>query len=276
MNASARCRLIALFLLGLPVAATAAAATGAVINFASLDRNHPFQVAGTLYRPNSAPAPAVVMVHGTTGIDARGAYYRDAILDAGIAVFEVDFKSGIYSGPADRPSPDAMLAMGFAALHELRKLSGIDPQRIGVLGFSMGGHLAVGAAFESNRKQWLGDEKGFAAHVAFYPVCSAFLKRSDLELTGAPMIIFYGSEDAYGDGEAVPKFKSLLKQRSRFDLTTIEYAGAAHGFNRNAAPLSYRDPAAIGGRGYMAWNEPASRDSLGRVVAFLRQSLAAK
>jgi dienelactone hydrolase len=210
------------------------------------------------------------------GIDSRGAFYRESILKAGIAFFEVDFKTGIYRGPLTRPSPEAMVPMGFAALKELRKLPTIDPDRIGIMGFSMGGHLTVTTAFETNRKLWMGDEKGFAAHAAFYPVCSPFLRRKDCTMTGAPMIIFYGTEDAYGDGKNVPEFKRLLLEKYNFEVTTVEYVGAHHGFNRNAPALSYRDPAAKGWKGYEAWDAKAANDSLIRVVDFLRKTLAAK
>ncbi len=201
------------FLAGFAVSVTAFAA-GTTINFTSLDPKHPFKLSGTLYQPDnsSSPCPAVVVVHGTMGIDSREAFYRDSILKAGIATFEVDFKTGIYRGPLTRPSPEALVPMGFAALKKLRKLPAIDPGRIGIMGFSMGGHLTMMTAFESYRKLWMGGEKGFATHAAFYPVCRPLLKRDDCKMTGAPMIIFYGTEDAYGDGKNVPKFKRLLAE----------------------------------------------------------------
>jgi dienelactone hydrolase len=254
------------------------ASSGTTINFSSLDKNHPHKLSGTLYLPDntSSPCPAIVVVHGTAGIDSRGAFYRKSLLKAGIAFFEVDFKTGIYTGPLTRPSPEAMVPMGFAALKELRKLPAIDPDRIGIMGFSMGGHLTVTTAFETNRKLWMGDEKGFAAHAAFYPVCRPFLGRADCTMTGAPMIIFYGTEDAYGDGKNVPEFKRLLLEKYSFEATTVEYVGAHHGFNRNAPALSYRDPSAMGWKGYEAWDAKAANDSIIRVVDFLRKTLAAR
>jgi dienelactone hydrolase len=251
---------------------------GTRIEFSSLEKNYPRSVSGTLYLPgnDSTPCPAVVMVHGTSGINSVGAFYRDSLVQAGIAVFEVDFKTGIFTGTRDRPSPDSLVAMGFAALKEMRKLPTIDPDRIGLMGFSMGGHLTVNAAFERNRKRWLGSEKGFATYVAFYPVCKSFLSQNDCKPTGAPMIIFYGTKDAYGEGTNVPLFKRMLLQKYNFEMTTVEYAGACHDFNRNEPPLSYYDPAAIGGKGYMKWNADAANDSLSKVVAFLRKTLNVK
>jgi dienelactone hydrolase len=258
-----------------------ASSAGTTINFSSLDKNQHYQVSGTLYSPenSSSPCPAIVLVHGTAGIDSRGAFYREAILNAGIAILEVDFKTGVFTSALDRPHNEEFLPLAFAALKELRKMPAIDPNRIGIMGFSMGGGITLRTAVESNRELWMGSEKGFAAHVAFYPVCKPFIKRlesSHSKLTGAPMIVFYGTADAYGEGTAVPELKHLLAKKYNFDLTTVEYAGATHGFNRDAPPLSYADPAAKDGKGYMEWNAQAANDSIPRVVTFLHDSLAAK
>lgn len=261
--------------LSMVMGAVQASPAPAVIEFSTLDPDRNDHVHGTLYRPEACatPCPAVVVVHGTAGINATGAFYRDAILHAGIAFFEVDFKTGIFTSPMDRPPADTFVPLGFAALKELRKVPGIDPDRIGIVGFSMGGHLTVNTAFEANRKKWMGNEKGFATHAAFYPVCKSFLSQDDLKTTGAPMIIFYGTGDAYGEGKNVPAFKQLLQSRYDTAITTVEYAGAQHGFNRNAPPLSYRDSAAIDGKGYMAWDEAAANDSKARLIEFLGRTL---
>jgi dienelactone hydrolase len=209
----------------------------------------------------------------------RGEFYRQPLLSAGIAIFEVDFKTGIYNGPSDRPKPDTFLPMTFAALKELRKLPSIDPNRIGIMGFSLGGHIALRAALEESVKQWMGDDKGFSAIATFYPVCKPFIKdleKSNSKLTGAPIIVFYGTEDSYGEGKAVPELKNLLATKYNFQLQTVEYAGATHGFNRNAPSMRYFDPAAIHFHGYTAWDPEAANDSVPKVVAFLSENLAAK
>jgi len=273
--------LLALVFLTVFVMSAGPSPAGTRIDFSSLDKSHPLKVSGTLYLPEntSSPVPAIVMVHGTEGIDQRGEFYRGPILGAGIAIFEVDFKTGIYKGPMDRPKPETLLAMTFAALKELRKLPSIDPNRIGMLGFSMGGHIALRAAMENNLKQWMGDEKGFAAFVTFYPVCKPFIKdleKSGSKLTGAPIIVFYGTEDSYGEGKAVPELKTLLATKYNFQLITVEYPGATHAFNLNKPDMNYFDPAANHMRGHTSWNPEAANDTIPKVVAFLRENLAAK
>jgi dienelactone hydrolase len=252
-----------------------------MIDFSSLDPNQPYRLSGTLYLPENAasPVPAIVLVHGTMGIDQRGELYRQPLLDAGIAIFEVDFKTGIFNGPMDRPKPDTFLPMAFAALKELRKLPSVDPNRIGIMGFSLGGNIALRTAMETNVKRWMEDDKGFVAFVMFYPVCNHFTKefeQSGSKLTGGPMIVFYGTEDAFGESKAVPELKSVLAKKCNFQLDTVEYAGATHGFNLDAPEMTAFDPAAKGMRVHIKWDSEAANDSVTKVVVFLRQNLAAK
>jgi dienelactone hydrolase len=272
--------LLALFFSAASRIPAAAASTDTRIDFSSLNSSHPFKVYGTLYLPENASGqcPAVVMIHGTMGIDSRGTLYRVPLLNAGIAVFEVNFKDGIYRSPIDRPKIDAFLPLAFAALKELRKVPSIDPSRIGIMGFSLGGAITLSTALDENRKAWMGDEKGFAAHAGFYPVVKAFIPKieSGGVLTGAPIIIFYGTDDAYGDGDQVPQLKSLLQTKFNFVLTTYEYAGATHGFNLNAPSITYFDPAAKHMRGHMAYDAQATEDSLPKLVDFMRKNLAVK
>ena len=218
------------------------------------------------------------MVHGTMGIDARGTLYRQPLLDEGIAIFEVDFKDGIYNSPMDRPSIETFLPLAFAALKELRRLPAIDPNRIAIMGFSLGGAIALRTAVDEDRKKWLGDQKGFAAHAAFYPVAKVFLPIVEQcgGLTGAPIIVFYGTADVYGEGDSVPKLKTLLQKQFHFNLIAVGYSGAAHAFNLNAPPMTFIDPAAKQWKGYTSYDPRATADSLTKVVAFLRQNLAAK
>jgi len=272
---------LAILLITLFTLSAGASPAGTKIEFSSLDTSQSFKVSGTLYLPENAsrPVPAIVMLHSTMGIDQRGELYRQPLLDAGIGIFEVDFKSGIYRNPLDRPKPDYFLPMAFAALKELRKLPAVDANRIGIMGFSMGGNIALRTAMESNAQQWMGHDKGFAAFALFYPVCNHFTDdfvKSGSKLSGGPMILFYGSDDSYGEDKAVPALKILLAKKYNFQLITVEYPGATHAFNLNGPDMIVRDPAAIGMKVHIKWDPVAANDSVTKVVAFLRENLAAK
>jgi dienelactone hydrolase len=169
--------------------------------------------------------------------------------------------------------------MAFAALKELRKLPSVDPDHIGIMGFSLGGNIVLRTAIETNVRHWMGADKGFVAFAMFYPVCNHFTKEfeeSGSKLAGGPMIIFYGTEDSYGEGNAVPELKSLLAKKYNFQLITVEYEGATHAFNLNGPEMNLFDPAAKGMRAHIKWDPEATNDSVTKVAAFLRENLVAR
>src|ERR1019366_8236790 len=170
----------------------------------------------------------------------------------------------------------AILVIPVSAFSSQTKIdfSSFDPNRIGIMGFSLGVNIALRTAMETNVEKWMGDDKGFVAFVMFYPVCNHFTKefeQSGSQLTGRPMIIFYGTEDAFGEDKAVPELKITLAKKYHFQLTTVEYAGATHGFNLDSPEMTAYDPAAKGMRVHIKWDAEAANDSVIKVVAFLRE-----
>ena len=149
----------------------------------------------------------MVILHGSAGVDFRGDFYARALNAAGIATFEIDmWEARGITGAADRPPaplftyPDAFGALGFLSAHP-----NIDPDRIGVMGFSWGGVMALASAEEVYASQFGGGLR-FAAHVAHYPICyatnSGIPGAEFSDLTGAPILIQIGEEDDYDNGSA--------------------------------------------------------------------------
>lgn len=194
--------------------------------------------------------PAVVILHGSAGVDSRGDFYARALNAAGIATFEIDMweARGINSA-ADRPPvplftyPDAFGALKFLSEHP-----NIDPNRIGVLGFSWGGVVTMASATERYASQFGGNLR-FAAHVAHYPICYAYnLQIPGVEfgdLTGAPILIQIGQEDDYDNGSGpcfALKDSDSLNSEEQSILEVIAYDGAFHGWDRLEVPIKVTDP----------------------------------
>jgi dienelactone hydrolase len=250
-----------------------------LISPASADENIKFksispsalEVSGQLLLPKNIvdKVPAVIVVHGTSGIDERTAYFAEQLPKAGVAAFVVDFKSGVFTSPRDRPPNDAFLPAAFAALRILREKSEINPDKIAIIGFSLGGHLSITTSLLSNKNKWLGDEPGFVAHVSYYPGCF-FLDRkvnSESKII-SPVKIFWGTKDSYGDGEWCPL---LLKKIEKSMSTNIEfeaYKDAHHGFDGNKT-IKYYDPAALKNEGYVEGNEFLAKSARDETIKFL-------
>jgi dienelactone hydrolase len=100
------------------------------------------EVAGYLVFPTGeakGQVPAVVVLHGSGGIDGRGEFHAKALNAAGIATLEVFMFTG---GNRPRGGSRSNFTHMYGALNYLANRPDIDPQRIGVMGFSWGGGLS--------------------------------------------------------------------------------------------------------------------------------------
>ncbi|MBL0372035.1 alpha/beta fold hydrolase [Rhizobium sp. KVB221] len=106
-------------------------------------------ISATLNMPShSGPVPAVLMLHGfgSSKDEVGGMYARAAraLADKGIASIRIDFPGfGKSGGDAGDTTVDQQLDAAKVAFAALRKTEGVDPTRVGVLGFSLGGGIAT-------------------------------------------------------------------------------------------------------------------------------------
>ena len=160
--------------------------------FKSID-TPPRHFNGTLTLPEGQkdPVPVVVLVHGTAGVDSRYDFHRPALLNSGIGTFEVDFKTNVFTSGFDRPPMATFHPWAFGALIALRAHPRVDPERIAIMGFSLGVHLSISVASRKVVARWLAtDQPGFAAHVGFYPACNWLQHHFDQTgPTGSPILI---------------------------------------------------------------------------------------
>ena len=89
---------------------------------------------------STVKVPAVLILHGSGGVDGRGAFYATALQEAGIATLEVTM---FPAGGRPRAGRKANMPHAAAALKWLAAQPSVDAQRLGVMGFSWGGGIAV-------------------------------------------------------------------------------------------------------------------------------------
>lgn len=239
-------------------------------------------VAGKLTTPDEGgPAPAVLICHGSDGVDGRGAFHAAALNGAGIATFEIDMWAarGVARGAAARPrSVPETLPDAFAAAAFLARQPEIDPQRIGVLGFSWGGVVALLSATRRWRERLGAGAPSFAAHAALYPVCWSYEVTPGMslaDLTGAPILIQAGDADAYDDPDGLDQLLARLPAASRALIRGITHPGAGHGFDRDAPARTIVDPFAHKGAGgpvLMAFHPSAAKAARAANVAFFEDA----
>ncbi len=148
--------------------------------------------------------------------------------------------------------PDAFSALAFLA-----QQPNIDASRIGVLGFSWGGLVSMGAA-ERLYADTFGNGLKFKAHVAHYPVCYAWNNNvlaaqlgttpaqfgvQWVSLTGAPVLIQVGEEDDYDNGSGPCKSLAASVNAGNGGVVSVNaYPGATHGWDRLMVPIVVNDP----------------------------------
>jgi dienelactone hydrolase len=196
-------------------------------------------VTGDLYLPANAtgPVPALILKHSSGGLaGADGDNVRawaKTLTDWGVAAFVIDSfgPRGVTSTAADpaQLSQWSDLADAFNGLKVLAADPRIDKSRIGVMGWSRGGTIAMISALESARLAILApSDPKFAAHIVFYG--SASTQFRDKATDGAPMLFLHGEADDYVPVGPVKEFAAWLKGMGN-PVTFITYPGAYHEFD---------------------------------------------
>jgi dienelactone hydrolase len=177
----------------------------------------------------SVKGPAVVLLHGCGGM-----YTRDGALNArlqrasswfqelGIGVLMVDSfgPRGIKDGCGNYSLDEVIRADDAeAALAWLKKRKEVDPDRLGVMGWSHG----ADAALELVRRS----APAIRAAVLFYPACQKFLNSRKFRVA-APTLLLVGESDEWTPASDC-KALSLKSRQDLFHIVT--YPGAYHDFD---------------------------------------------
>jgi dienelactone hydrolase len=207
------------------------------------ERRHlwaPQRIWGDLSLPRrSEKVPAMVIMHGSGGIEANSQMWVGALNNIGVATFVVSSfePRGITSTVTNQTllSPAANLMDGLQALQLLADDPRIDASRIGVMGFSRGGEVAFRSAIEPLRHAVIKTDLQFALHIPLYSGCNQIYWSR--QLTGAPILSLLGAADDYTGVAGCERLAELYEQAGA-NIRTIQYPGAYHSFDANYA-LTY-------------------------------------
>ncbi len=243
------------------------------------------EVTGDLFFPEGATGkvPAVLLVHGSGGIDGRGEFHAEALRKAGIATLEIFMFN---RGGRPKAGHTTTLTHAFGALKYLASRPEIDPKAIGVMGFSWGGNVSLRSASKEVSDAFMGPDGQlrFAAHAPFYPVCWSHQKMSVdpnnktyKAFTGAPLLLFAGGEDDYGGPDDCKDLIAGFPEETRKYMAVQFYPTATHGWDTPSGKgRTINDPVSHRGQGGSVRFTPdsaVSEDSREKVVAFFVKSL---
>ena len=240
----------------------------------------PAAVGGQLRIPiTPARVPAVVLVHGETGVAANVRQWADVLNSIGLAVLMLDSFTGrgIAETSTDytRLSDGSMVIDAFRALGALGAQAKIDPRRIAVLGFSKGGTAALLTGVRRFQRAYGRTGLEYAAHLALYPSC-ATVYRDDEQVSARPFRLLHGTADDWTPIEPCRQLVSRLR-RAGADATLAELKGAHHLFDVADLPASRPLPAVqrngcqleerAGALANRATGRPGTREECGRAGA---------
>ena len=176
------------------------------------------------------PMPSVVITPSSAGIRfEREIYYAEELARAGIAALLIDsFGSrGLSSSAVDRQLLTRWEAANdaVAGLRWLHADARFKPDRIGVLGVSKGGIVALDTALHVRRRWVRVSDLAFAAHVAIVPGCTWVNK--SVATTGAPIFFMLAELDDITPAKPCLERAQKLKAAGNNGVVKV-YKGAHH------------------------------------------------
>lgn len=209
----------------------------------------PVTIAGELRLPRwgTERVPVVILVHGIGGLAMNHDEWARVLNGWGIGAFIPDHLSGrgvVGMSPDDfRLSAPARTIDVYRALSMLSKHPRVDPERIAVMGTSMGGAVALLSSHDRFRMRHGTPSVQFAAYIALYPACTTRF-RDDTKVATRPIRLFHGTGDDWTPVEPCRALVADLKKAGA-DVTLTEYPGATHAYDLSAARERVKLPEAI-------------------------------
>ena len=238
--------------LAVALLAQPAAAAEQKVSFKSGDET----VSGILYTPDKpGPAPGVIVIHEWWGLDDWVKQQAQNLAKEGYAALAVDLYRGKVTNKQEEAHqlmmgtpPDRAIRDLKAAYASLQSRPEVRKDRIGVIGWCMGGRYAMELATQ---------EAGLGAAVAYYgapPTEAAAIARIK-----APVLGNFGAEDKGPSPDQVKAFEKAMKDAGKSADLKI-YDGAGHAFANVNNP-------------WKGYREAAAKDAWSRTVAFFNQHL---
>jgi acetyl esterase/lipase len=211
----------------------------------------------TYYAPKHAkgPAPAIVVFPGggyhILAMDLEGTEVCDWLNEAGLVCVLLKYRVPD-SGPFPKSSAalqDAQRAVGLVRQHASDW--GIDPKKVGVLGFSAGGHLVAALSTHFDKRLYdrvdgaddLSCRPDFA--VVIYPGYLALADKNmapnpDIEPTAQtpPTFLVQAEDDPVHVENATTYFLQLKKAKVPAELHIYSEGGHGYGLRRTTLPVT--------------------------------------
>ncbi len=185
----------------------------------------------------STPAPAIVILHEWWGLNAHVEEIATRFAREGYVAMAPNLYSRAGYTVATDPNEAAALMNALSSQAVLRDLNAaarfvsaqpfVDPQRLGLIGFGMGGTFTLTQATHNS---------AFKAAIAFYGKVPPL---ETLNRLLCPVLYHYGAKDAWVTRQEVDRLKEGLTKYNKPGEVCI-YEEANHAFFNDTRPDVYR------------------------------------
>ena len=244
------------------------------------------QVHGRLRLPDSsAPSPAIVIFHSNAGVVGVGDTYANRLVENGFVTLEVDsYASRAIGNGSERNAPTACdrLNDAWSALYFLSQQPQVDIAKVGVIGLSSGGLVALmlakgvfprGMNSEDSRLQAL-KKMRYKKFFVLYPACANILYDEKMKWmrnpnmprskrTDGDLVLVVGTNDDY-EIDAKADCPKVIAEWSTYGLRGVLHLieGATHAFDWPNPPPSSFSRFAKAGKGSMLTMIYSEKDAL--------------
>lgn len=180
-----------------------------------------------LARPASGePAPGVVVLHGCEGYHTRYARVANDLAAHGFVAVAIDTLTprGMTNACTDRSGSRVEADDARATLAWLRTQPFVDPDRLAVLGYSMGAIAALDLAVPVHRRA---APLGLVAAVAYYPAC---VRRTAANAVISTLVLD-GSADTWTPATPCAALAAAAKASGSAPIEIVTFPNATHAFN---------------------------------------------
>ncbi|MGS0891126.1 dienelactone hydrolase family protein [Burkholderia stagnalis] len=220
------------------------------MHFPSTDGPPATMLDGYLFAaPGAGRHPALVFLHGCSGMFAKSGKIHSRERDwaarfnaAGITVMEVDSFNPRHHGEMCAPAhfDNAIYRArpfdAYGALRYLQSLDNVRPDRIGVVGWSLGGGTVLNTIRASSPARPASLPDGdFRAAVAFYPASCDTKRQGAVWRSPVPLLVLIGEQDVWTPFAACRTLFDSVAPGT--DATFHAYPGAYHDFDWPDMPV---------------------------------------
>jgi len=247
-------------------------------------------ISGYLYRPERAdPAPAVLMLHGCSGmltskyrrLKSREKAWREIFLAEGYVVLLLDsftprgYKTICNISLAKRPieAHRERPHDAYGALRWLQSHSFVDPEKIALGGWSNGAMTMLWTVYSNAPQRPETLPHDFRVAFGFYPGCITLRKKAKDYTAAIPTLLQLGADDNWTWPKPCQSLVEEANARGGATMTVDLYEGAAHSFDH---PRSKRRTISVSNnrRVQLGTHRKARKQAIDQIRAYLKRGFS--